>query len=563
MDRYATAMSSNRRRAFRLALASILLIGTVARGSFFLWSQPWTPHHPDEDILPLEALALWEGVTPREVGWPASTTRLALSAAQAIQWTEARSREAWSVRASPENALETITTWIGDRYRHGAGLYKVGRAVSLVTGILQLCVTAWALAAWCGPVGVLVGSLLVAISPVIVVHSQYVLADIAGLLFATIVVGMAANPSSTRVVWMGALAGLAASSKFHFGLWLLTPLLSIWLQTDRSSPSKLRLSLLTSAVAAWVTFTLVPWFLIDPILALKEFAGVVLVKVGPPGSLSRVVANLTFLFRALGTLTWVGSIVAVALLVWRPSRRLAPLWIPTLIGTIAVSVAGVVFDRYVLVVAPGVIVLAASAWETLLLNSRPSLRWAATIGLAICALTTAISLVKVERRAGEVDVDVLVQQWVLSHVPPGKRVALHDEDNARLPRAAEQLQRCIGYVDRPAAWREKWAAEGVNVGENLATPMQAVLLTDERFNAYWCKRELETATDAGYWIVPYHNERRFGAVLERDAIADFQEGGSSLTGGVDVLVVNRSLDVAGPPAQEFRTERGRRFIYVK
>src|SRR5262249_8941047 len=160
---------------------------------------------------------------------------------------------------------------------------------------------------------------------------------------------------------------------------------------------------------------------------------------------------------ALGSLTWVGFSVAVALLVWRPSRRLAPLWIPTLLGIVAVSVAGVVFDRYVLVVAPGVVVLAASAWETLLLTSRPSLRWTATIGLAICAVTTAVSLVRLERRTGEVDVDVLVQQWILSHVPPGKRVALHDEDNARLPRTAEQLRQCAAYVEQPEAWREKWS----------------------------------------------------------------------------------------------------------
>jgi hypothetical protein len=218
----------------------------------------------------------------------------------------------------------------------------------------------------------------------------------------------------------------------------------------------------------------------------------------------------------------------------------------------------------VLVVAPGVVLLAAWAWETLLSSPRASTRMLTRAALLLGVLTTTISVVNAERRSGEVDVDVLVQQWILTHLAPGQRVALHDENNARLPRTASQLQQCMMYVDQPAAWREKWSVEGVNARENLSMPMQAVLLTDERFNAYWCRRELETeTTDTGYWIVPYHSDRRFGAVLERDAITDFRTGSKELTGGVDVLVMNRPVDAGRPPSQEFQTARGQRVIYVK
>lgn len=54
--------------AHRIALAAVLLLALLARASVVTWSDPWGPHHPDEHILPLEALALWEGITPREVG---------------------------------------------------------------------------------------------------------------------------------------------------------------------------------------------------------------------------------------------------------------------------------------------------------------------------------------------------------------------------------------------------------------------------------------------------------------------------------------------------------------
>jgi hypothetical protein len=312
-----------------------------------------------------------------------------------------------------------------------------------------------------------------------------------------------------------------------------------------------------------VTLTLVPWFLINPLLALKEFAGVVLVKLGHGPRLIRIPTNLRVMFGSLGMLTWVGSIAALLLLMGQRPRRLAPVWIPVLLGTVVVSESGIVFDRYVLVITTGIIFMGAWAWEQWLSSERRSIRYAGFAALGICTLATIVGLVNAERSAGEIDVDVLARQWILANVERGRRVALHDEDNAPLPRAVEQLRQCIAYVDEPTAWQEKWLVEGYDSGENVTMPMQAVVLTDERYRAYWCRRELETQTDVGYWIVPFHNEKRFGAVLERDAIAEFRTGSHAITGGIDVLVTNRPVDAGRPPAQELRTQRGQRIIYVR
>jgi hypothetical protein len=70
------------RRSLWVAASIVILIGACPRASVLVWSDPWGPHHPDEHILGLEALGLWEGITPREIGWPRS-------------------------------ALEVVTTWIG------------------------------------------------------------------------------------------------------------------------------------------------------------------------------------------------------------------------------------------------------------------------------------------------------------------------------------------------------------------------------------------------------------------------------------------------------------------
>ena len=68
--------------------------------------------------------------------------------------------------------------------------------------------------------------------PIAVEYLQYVLADVTGLLFATFVIGLARPSDAIPIVAMAALAGLAAASKLHYGLWLLTPILCIWLRKD-------------------------------------------------------------------------------------------------------------------------------------------------------------------------------------------------------------------------------------------------------------------------------------------------------------------------------------------
>jgi len=88
-----------------------------------------------------------------------------------------------------------------------------------------------------------------------------------------------------------------------------------------------------------------------------------------------------------------------------------------------------------------------------------------------------------------------------------------------------------------------------------------MVLNDERFNAYWCRRELDMANSSGFQIVTYHAEPRFSSVLERDAVNDFRTGAHLSNGQADVLVMNRTIDVGVPPAEVFETARGKRVIY--
>jgi hypothetical protein len=172
-------------------------------------------------------------------------------------------------------------------------------------------------------------------------------------------------------------------------------------------------------------------------------------------------------------------------------------------------------------------------------------------------MVTAASLVQYQLRVGEANVDVLLRNWIVANAKPGSGVAVHDEMNAFLPRTADQLRACAEHVTTAAAYREKWRVEGIDTSVSDVRPMESLLLTDERFTAHWCLRELGLANPSGFRIVTYHDGIRFGAVLEQDAVDDFRSG------AIDVLVMNREVEVGKAPAAIFSNRAGRRVIYQR
>jgi hypothetical protein len=549
-------------RAARIALVVAIIAGALVRLNLVSWVDPWSPHHADEHVLPLEALALWEGVTPVELGWPGSTARITLSGIAAVQFLVEQGRVVLRQAGEPAQVLETVSKWIGERYVESSRLYRLGRSVSVVVGIAQLIVVAWALRQWLGPTGAAIGTLASAIAPIAVAYSQYVLADVFGLFLSTIVVGLAARPTVPRLIVMGALAALAMASKFHFGLWLLTPLLCVWLRLDDDPARKRWIALSVVGIFVWVFVTMVPWLWINPLLPLKEFLATVVAKVGTGAPRSRFASNIEIVVGPLGLLTWLGAVLRFTFVRRNDARRLVPLLVPVLLGLTVFAVSDILFDRWGLVLMPGLVVLAAEAWEWLSTHERPLIRVTGTTVLVAAIAATAVSLVRNQRVVGEIDVDVAARRWILANVSRGKRVAIHDEDNAFLPRTAAQLRHCAEYVETEAAYREKWKTESLKSPE-AGEPMSAMVLNDERFHAFWCRRELETQRDPGFWLVAFNPDARVDRTLERDAITEFRTGSTELTGGVDVLVTNRAVDSGASPVQVFRTARGERYIYAR
>jgi len=209
------------------------------------------------------------------------------------------------------------------------------------------------------------------------------------------------------------------------------------------------------------------------------------------------------------------------------------------------------------------VILAALGWDEWLGHERAAIRRLGTVAVVIAVVLTTMSLIRSQRIVGEIDVDVLTRNWLLANVSPGSRIYIHDEMNAFLPRTADQLRECASHVVTAAAYQEKWLVEGVKTTVGESRPMEAMVLNDERFSAFWCRRELEAGNSSGFRVVAYHDEPRFDAMLERDAIAAFRAGSDRAQDGGDVLVMNRSIDVSTQPVQVFTSARGRRVIYRK
>ena len=540
------------------ALLGVVAIGLALRALVVFWSVPLTPHHPDERILSFEAIGLWEGVTPREVGWPASTTRLALSGAHAVQFVAERGTAVWARRGNAGAALAEVARWIGDRFVDEAPIFLVARTVCIAIGLLQLVAMGWTATRLLTATGAVLAAAVCALAPLAVSHSQFVLADISGVLCATLAIGLIAGAGPPRVGAAGFLAGCAAASKFHFGLWLIPVLVVAW---HNGHPGR-RVNLLLTALVAFALaiLLLVPWFWLNPILALKELGGVVGVKVGSGARPFEWPVHFVTLTSGLGVLAWVPLLLRPRALTRQAGVLGRTILWTTLAGFAILVTSQIVFDRYSLVVLPGVALLAGAACAELC--ELPAVRWR-TISRGLVAALALITLTETlvsQRRVGEAAVDWDVQQWILHHVAYDRRVALHDEFTQYLPQRADQLAACATDISTRQAYRDKLRVNGIT-GTGELEPVRSAILNDEYFTAYWCRREMAVSS-GGYVLRPYHDGDRFHTLTTSEAIARLAIP-ADRPEAIDVLVLAYALPAGQTPAAVFERRAGRRVIYAR
>src|SRR5687767_3623320 len=148
---------------------------------------------------------------------------------------------------------------------HPEQFYVWGRAVTATLGTATVALVFLIASRW-GTRYALVASGLMAVMPIHVRESHFVLTDVPATFFValTFLLSLRAHeqPRAAAFAWAGAAAGLAAATKYTGAVALLLPLLAAWM-THGAQPSRL-LAALATVVGAGVAFLIgAPYTLLD------------------------------------------------------------------------------------------------------------------------------------------------------------------------------------------------------------------------------------------------------------------------------------------------------------
>jgi len=547
------------------AFVAVVLFALAVRVlpvAFGPWSNPTAVHHVDERILPYEALAAWEGIPPREIGWPAATTRLALSAAYAVDLV-ASSYPTLAGATSTTDAMEHVARWSADKLDNPERLFLIGRALSIAIGMCAVIAVYWTAARWTGRKSAWIAALVMAFSPLAITYSQYVLADMTGVLFATLALGLWARPLEDvkTAAAAGLLIGLAVASKHHFAVWLL-PAAAWIVVTPGVARVRAVASLLCAAVLAYLL--LVPWPWLNPVLFVKEVIGVVGQKVAfssgdfwPFGPL----ANLRTAFLALGWLATAGILLGTIFLVQNRSRRWLPVAVALTAGIVELMAARIMFPRYGLLLLPAVCLLAAAGFRILLEAHRPALRWTGYVVLICATFATGAQLLVRQVQVGAEPPGLQAGQWLESHAKPGQRIAVHSVFPYQFPRARRQLESLVAEFIGESAYRRKMASNGYQLPKT-SQPFHTAVLNDESYAAHWFLRELSIRhLDEGFEVVRYDEISKFDSIPAPDARRLFLAGLNDPNVGFDYYLTTWPFEDAPDAAKSFSSP-GARTLYV-
>ena len=341
---------------------------------------------------------------------------------------------------------------------------------------------------------------------------------------------------------LGVLAGLAAASKFHYGIWLLLPLAVFWLGAPRETPGSRQRLIATFALVAGFMVTLmafVPWFWTNPPLALKEFTGVVLAKAaGGTRRTASLLSNGSTVFVGLGVADTggrdpglpsppaptrcarrlpAGGDGPVGGNSVRVSHRLRALWPGDVARPYPYSRRRVAVDGR----APP--------------DARPR---CADRPAGQSGLYQSVKALDEFRHRNSYH---LAHEWMIAHLPDRASVVIYSEDNQFLPRTPDQLGQCEAYVETDAAYREKWLTNGVQVPADSGRPMRRAVLNDELFHAYLCARERLAPQSPAFVVHRFHPDRRFQTLDVPTLEREFRAGLSDPTRGFDAVLVHWPL----------------------
>ena len=262
----------------------------------------------------------------------------------------------------------TAGEWRSLEQAHSPDFYLWGRAVTALLGTATVGLVFFIGTRW-GTRHALLAASLMAVMPLHVRESHFVLTDVPVTFFVTLVFLLALraheHPRAMAYFWAGAAAGLATATKYPGALSLLLPLIAVWM-TPATRPSRLVGAGAIIAGAAIAFLVAAPYTLLDlpgflngyanlmgsyTNRALPEPPAVTYFKhlrnaLWWPGTLAVIGGAIFAIVRAIkgpGRVRWTLAVTFPAVFFWFISQQM------------------LVFGRYLLPLVPFVCVLAATA----------------------------------------------------------------------------------------------------------------------------------------------------------------------------------------------------------
>jgi 4-amino-4-deoxy-L-arabinose transferase-like glycosyltransferase len=311
-----------------------------------------------------------------------------------------------------------------------ADFYLWGRAVTAALGTLTVLLLYHAGLRW-GTRPALLSAALMAVMPLHVRESHYVLADVPATFFVTLAFLLSLRAHEQQraraFAWAGLAAGLAAATKYPGAIALLLPLLAAWM-TPAAQPSRLAAALATTMACAGAFLLAAPYTVLDLPAFLDAYARLMGYYTAQPPPEPAWILYLKHLriniqWPAL-LLMGGGMVLALTRAVRGPGRArwtLAAAF--PLVYLTFLSRQNLVFGRYLLPMLPFVCVLAASAvvsGVSLLRRFsiprpvRTGLIVTLTVALLLPATVTSVRFTRLLAKKGTAS---LAYDWILQNVP--------------------------------------------------------------------------------------------------------------------------------------------------
>jgi 4-amino-4-deoxy-L-arabinose transferase-like glycosyltransferase len=347
-----------------------------------------------------------------------------------------------------------------------AAVYGAGRFVAAAIGVATVWLT-WRLARDLSSRGVaLLAAALLAVWPLHVRESHYILTDVPMTALTMLTLWLAARAGRLQTVaayaWAGAACGLAAAAKYTGGA-VFVAVAATWVLQERASADRGRKALAMVGGAALTFLIAAPYTLLDMPAFLDGFAAQ-FARFAAPSHMGEPVwlTYVKHLSPPWARWTVPVAVAAMAILLWR--HRTRRLWAPTLLFTgfffYLLSTHAHVFGRYALPLVPVLCILTAIAAGELVRAVRrvPALSgplasrlvWTAIVVLMLWQPTVeTVNWLEGLKRA---DTRSMAADWLKGSVPKGARVAVENSGPTYLDTAGLTVRPSELILEHPLDW---------------------------------------------------------------------------------------------------------------